>query len=71
MGSCVVEQQEWGYPTGPEQGGQGVDNRVHQQTPAREWDESGPASSQEETGVETATYNIGLRSALEISKPTR
>lgn len=66
-----MEQQEQGYPTGSEQGGQEVDNRVHQQNPAREWDESGPASSQEETGVEAATYNIGLRSALEISKPAR
>lgn len=64
----MVEQQERGCLTGSEQGD---DNRVHQQTPARGRDESGPASSQEEMGLETATCTIGLRSTLEISKSTR
>lgn len=67
-GSSVVEQQERGCIAGSEKG---VDNRVHQQAPARGRDESGPAPSQEEMEMETATYNVGLRSTLEISKPTR
>lgn len=64
----MVEQQEQGYIPGSEEGS---DNRVHQQVPARGKDESGPSASQEKMELETATYNIDLRSTLEINKPTR
>lgn len=68
MGGSVVEQQEQGCIPGSEEGD---DNRVHQQVPARGKHESGPAASQEKMELETATYNIDLRSTLEINKPTR